>query len=283
MAHPDDFEKIRLGSGDTLEMSVFGAPEMTHTLQVDNLGNCTVPLVGSLHVAGDTTRQAEDLIRQALIEKKMFNDPEVFVEILAFTAHNITVSGEVQSPGKIALLAPKTVLDVLALAGGETTAAGGEIMIHHRNADGGEDVQKVNYSSKSSDSGPAASTLVYPGDTVNVRRAGVVYVLGAVTRPGGYLMVNGGSLTVPEAVSLANGTTLVASTRIALMVTRNDGTISRTEVPLDAEQRGKVAPTQLHDGDILYVITSRLKATLVNTSSILSSAASAGIYAATAR
>jgi polysaccharide export outer membrane protein len=223
------------------------------------------------------------LIRQYLITKKMFNDPQVFLEIIGFTSHGVTVSGEVQSPGRISLLAPKPLIDVLALAGGETPAAGGEITIHHKNADGIDAIQKISYSSKVSDSGTAASTLVFPGDTVNVGRAGVIYVLGAVTRPGGYLMVNGGSLSVPEALSLANGTTLVASTRTALVVSHSDGTVTRIEIPLDDEQRGKAAPTQLRDGDILYIITSKLKATLINTSNIISSAASAGIYAATAR
>jgi polysaccharide export outer membrane protein len=279
-AHPDDFDKLHLDYGDTLQLSVFGAPEMTSTLQVDSLGDCLVPLVGTIHVQGDTPRQGEDKIRQSLIEKKMFNDPQVFLDIVSYTPHNITVSGEVQSPGKLEILVPKPLLDVLALAGGETPAAGGVISIHHRNADDTISVREITYSMKVNDSGSAASTLVYPGDTVNVRRAGVIYILGAVERPGGYLMVNGGNLTVPEAISLASGTTLVASTKTALVVSRRDGTIRRSEVPLDAEQRGKEPPTPLQDGDILYVITSKLKATLINTSSVLSSAASAGIYAA---
>ncbi len=280
MAHPDDFDKLLLESGDTLQMSVFGAPEMEQTLQVDSSGNCLVPLVGVLHLGGETTRQGEDAIRSALIEKKMFNDPQVFLEITAFTPHNVTVSGEVQSPGQIQVLAPRPLIDVLALTGGETPAAGGRVLIRHKNDDGAETVRSIPFSSKVTASDPAATTMVYPGDAVNVPRAGVVYVLGAVEKPGGYLMVNAGSLTVPQAISLANGTTIVAYMHSAIVVSRGPNGINRIEVPVGDEQQGKAEATVLHDGDILYIRTSKLKAAFINTSSIISSAASAGIVSA---
>ena len=283
LAHPYDFEKLRLEFGDTLQMSVFGAPEMDRTLQVDDLGDIVVPLAGTIRVAGDTLRQVETKVGQALIEKNMFNAPQVSLELIGFTPHGITVSGEVQSPGALELLVPRNLLDVLALAGGETPAAGGEIVIHQHVAGAEDSVRRIQYSSKANDAGIATATLVYPGDTVEVTRAGVVYVIGAVSRPGGYLMVNSGSLSVPEAIAVANGETVIASTRTAIVVRRDKGAVSRFEVQLNDEQKGLRPPTQLRDGDILYVLTSKLKATLVNTSSIIASAASAGIIAASGR
>lgn len=280
LSHPYDFEKLRLDFGDTVEMNVFGAPEMTSTLQVDDLGNIEVPLAGSIHVTGDSLRQVESKIEQALIERKMFNAPQVSLEITGFTPHSVTVSGEVESPGRLELLAPKSLLNILAMAGGETPAAGGTISIHHPVQGAADSVRIVNYSAKANDAEIAAATLVYPGDTVQVKRAGVVYVLGAVNRPGGYLMVNSGTLSAPEAIAVAKGVTLIASTRTAIVVRRHNGTVSRVEIPLDEEQKGVRVPTQLLDGDILFVSTSKLKATFVNTSSILASAAAAGIFIA---
>ncbi len=282
MARPTGFETLLLDGGETLDLSVFGAPEMTRTLQVDREGKCIIPLVGSVELAGETTREGEAKIRQLLIDRKMFNDPQVTLQIVAYSSRNVFVSGEVESPGKLELLAPESLLNVLAMAGGETPAAGGEISIHHRTVEGTDKVRHVPYSSKSHDADIAANTVVYPGETVNVSRAGVVYVLGAVARPGGYLMVNGGKLSVPEAVSLANGTTLLASTRTAVVVRRQNDAVDRMEVPLDDEQKGRKAATALVDGDIVYVATSRLKSTFINTSGLISSASGAAIYAVAA-
>ena len=279
MARPTGFETLLLDSGETLDLTVFGAPEMTRTLQVDKEGKCVIPLVGSVELAGETTREGEAKIRQLLMDRKMFNDPQVTLQILAYLSRSIFVSGEVESPGKLELLAPESLLNVLAMAGGETPAAGGEVSIHHRTVEGTDKVRHVPYSSKLHDSDLAANTVVYPGETVNVSRAGVVYVLGAVTRPGGYLMVNGGKLSVPEAISLANGTTLLASTRTAVVVRRQNDAVDRMEVPLDDEQKGRKAATALVDGDIVYVANSRLKSAFVNTSGLITSASGAAIYA----
>ena len=283
MARPTGFDTLLLDGGQTLEMTVFGAPEMSRTLQIDREGKCVIPLVGSVALAGQTTREGEATIRQLLIDRKMFNDPQVTLQITAYASRNVFVAGEVESPGKLELLAPESLLNVLAMAGGETPAAGGEISIHHRTVEGIDKVRHVPYSSKMHDSDIAANTVVYPGETVNVSRAGVIYVLGAVTRPGGYLMVNGGKLSVPEAISLANGTTLLASTRTAVIVRRQNDMVDRMEVALDDEQKGRKASTALVDGDILYVGTSKLKSTFVNTSGLITSLSGAAIYAGVAR
>jgi polysaccharide export outer membrane protein len=123
----------------------------------------------------------------------------------------------------------------------------------------------------------AKAAIVSPGDSVYVQRAGVVYVLGAVGRPGGYLMVNGGKLTVPQAIALAQGTTIVASNKEVLIVRKRDGQITRLVTSLKEQETGRLAVVALTDGDMLYVPTSKIKAALVNSSAVISSAASAGI------
>jgi polysaccharide export outer membrane protein len=280
LALPDDFSKLVIEPAFVLQFDVYGIPELSHDLSVDGAGDVQVPLAGNVQVAGLTLRQAEDRIDAVFVAKDLIKAPQVNLHIAAFAKQSVTVSGEVQGPGKIEVLMPRTLLDVLALAGGETTAAGGQVEIHHRSSDiGPERVEVVSYVS-GKDSAHAQTATVYPGDSVYVPRAGVVYVLGAVTRPGGYLMVSGGTLTIPQAIALALGTNQVASVKDAVVVHKTGDTVTRYIVPLKTQQDGKSEITQLADGDMLYVPTSRVKAILVNTQSVLASAASSGIYAA---
>src|SRR5215469_8285203 len=165
-ALPEDFTKLRLDTGYQLELEVYGAPEMSCSLRVDDDGNVNVPVIGPVHVVGDTLHEAEKGIAHELVAKEMINSPNVHIKISAFAAGTITVSGEVQSPGKLQLLAPRTLLAVLAEAGGETTAAGGQVEIHHTQG-GIEQIVRVAYA-PGKDSAEAEKALVSPGDTVYV-------------------------------------------------------------------------------------------------------------------
>jgi polysaccharide biosynthesis/export protein len=275
-ALPDDFAKLRLDTGYQLELEVFGVPEMSCSLRVDDDGNVNVPLIGIVHVAGDTLRDAEKAIAHELVAKEMFNAPNVHLNISAFAASTVTVSGEVQSPGKLQLLAPRTLLAVLADAGGETTAAGGHVEVHHRQPGGTEQVVQVIYA-PGQNSAEAEKALVSPGDTVYVPRAGVIYILGSVNRPGGYLMVNGGTLDLPQAIALALGVSPVGSSKSIVVVRKEDGQVRQYHLRLDKMQDGKAETFALTDGDMVYVPTNKVKSALINSSSVISSAASAAI------
>lgn len=276
IALPDDFTKLRLDTGYSLELEIFGAPEMSCSLRVDDEGNVFVPLVGAVHVAGDTLRQAEKAIADELVAKQMINSPNVNLRISAFAARTVTVSGEVQSPGKLQLLAPRPLLAVLADAGGETGAAGGHVEIHHARPGEPEQIVQVVYAPGKS-STEAESALVSPGDTVYVPRAGVIYVLGAVNRPGGYLMVNGGTLDLPQAVALAMGLSPIGSSKSVVVVRKHDGRIDEYHLRLDEMQRGRIETFALTDGDMVYIPANKVKSMLINSSSVLSAAASASI------
>jgi polysaccharide biosynthesis/export protein len=277
-ALPEDISKLRLVPGLVVQMSVFGAPEMTQTLTVDDTGDVAVPLAGPVHVEGDTLRQAEATIARALVDKQMINDAEVSLQLMAYLPRSVVVAGEVQQPGRIQLLAPRPLLDVLASAGGVTTAAGGDIELRHPVPGSQDEVSHIPYANGKEPTA-AESALVYPGDSIFVRRAGVIYVLGAVVRPGGYLMVNAGKLSLPQAIAAANGTTPVASLNRTIIIRRQGDKLVRLQLDLNKEQRGDASPLPLQDGDMVFVPTSKVKSALINSSAVLSSAASAAIYA----
>lgn len=279
-AVPEGFDKLRLSPGYLLQMEIYDVPEMSTELRIDSQGNVTVPLIGSVRIEGQTVPEAQAAIAKMLVVKEILKSPQVTLNVLQFSSKYVTVLGEVQNPGRVQLLSAEPLGDVLALAGGETIAASSDIEIQHPNeSDDGLTTSHVRYA-QGGDASVMRSVQVEPGDTVIVHRAGVIYVLGAVNRPGGYLMVNSGSLSVIEAISVAGGTAIQASTRWAVIVRKQGNSFVQFKVPLGQMETGGAAPVQLQVNDALYIPLSTWKAVLVNGSNVLSAATSAAIYRA---
>ena len=93
-------------------------------------------------------------------------------------------------------------------------------------------------------------------------------------------MQEDGTLTVLQAISLANGTTLPASVGSIHLLRRNsDGTEVNLALPLNKMQHGQLADLKLQASDVLYVPTSKVKSTIINSQGILAAMASSAIYA----
>jgi polysaccharide biosynthesis/export protein len=278
---PEDFAKLTLAPGFLLSLNVLDDADMTGAFRIDQKGDIDVPVLGTMHVAGGTVSQARVQIRKKLLDGQILKDPQVNLAVLEYTAPEVTIVGEVTSPGKYPLLAPRALVDVLALAGGPTLTAGNEVQIMRgsSNAEPSPESLLVHYS-RTTDPDAVKQAIVNPGDTVLVKRAGIVYVLGAVIRPGGYVMQEEGTLNVLQAISLANGTAPVAKTGMIYLLRRNaDGSEADIALPYKKLIRGQTAEVQLQAKDVLYVPTSELKSIFSNGSAIMASAASASIYA----
>jgi polysaccharide export outer membrane protein len=274
---PEDFAKLRLAPGFLVSLSVLDDPDFSGSYRVDEQGDLAVPIIGVFHVAGQTALEARGQIERALLEKQILNHPQAVLSILEYTAPSVTIVGEVGSPGKYPLLVPQKLVDVLALAGGPTLLAGNEVQIVPRDPDSKPIV--VHYS-RNADPKIIEDVFVHPGDTVQMKRAGVVYVLGAVNRPGGYVMQEDGHLNILQAISLANGTSQLASIKNVYLIRKNaDGSEVDMAIGYKKIVQGKAGDIQLHATDILFVPTNNTKAFFSSTQGVLSSAASASIYA----
>jgi len=274
---PAGFAQLKLAPGFLLSLHILDDPDFVGTYRIDQDGNLVLPIVGTLHVAGKTVSEARVQIREVLLQEKILRDPQVDLSIVEYAAPDVTIIGEVLSPGKYPLLIPRKLVDVLALAGGTTIMAGNEIQITSANSE--VEPLLVHYS-RATNPKAVEDKIVYPGDTIQVKRAGIVYVLGAVNRPGGFVMQEEGTLNVLQAISLANGTSLAASTGTIYLLRRNaDGTEVDIALPFNKMQEGKSADIQLRATDVLYVPISRVKSILTYSQGILTAAATATIYA----
>lgn len=274
---PEDFANLQLAPGFLLNIQVYGEPDLSQHVRVDSGGDISLPFLKSLHVGGGTIAQAQDKIQQKFRDQGILKNPQVNIDVEQFPTTSATVIGEVQFPGRVELLAPHNLLEVIGLAGGETTLAGNEVELRRAGASD-KDATTYHYS-RDSNGDTVRSVMVSPGDTVIVKRAGVVYVLGAVNRPGGYAMQEDGELNVAQAISMAQGLSLQARVG-ALRVVKHgpEGQLLDVAVSYNRIMNGKEVPMSLAAGDIVYVPVSHLKTFFTSSTSLIGQTAAASIY-----
>jgi polysaccharide export outer membrane protein len=262
-----------IGPGDEVEITVYGAPDLSGHMRVSATGNISIPLVGYIRVAGLSSSEAEASIEAKLREKSVVNEPQVSVYVKEYGSSGISVAGEVAKPGFYSALGPHRLLDVMQAAGGPTERASNKVIISHR---GQQDVTTITLSKNASEM--AADNIdLQPGDTVIVPKAGIVYVLGEVTKPGGYVMNATGGVTVLQIVAVAGGPTHVAKSGKTRLLRKTDTGFQEQQIDLTKLLRGKVQDVSVRDEDIVYVPSSAIK-TALNASALVAVAASTAIY-----
>jgi polysaccharide biosynthesis/export protein len=268
-------ESLLIGPGDMIQVDVMDTPEMEQQVRVTDDGNVSLAYVGGIHVAGETPAAAAAHIQQALIEKKVMRHPQVTVKMQELATQDVSVLGQVHTPGTYSITTPQTILKVLSLAGGLTDAADRNITVK-RNTSG---EQLSYYVSNNADQALSHVVMVYPGDTVLIARAPMVYVMGDVNRPGGYVIAsNDARLSVLQLVAMAGSANKTAmQSRVRLIRPTDHGDV-QLAVHLDAIEKGKKPDIMLQPNDIIYVPFSWMKNVAMSSSSVGASTASAAIY-----
>jgi polysaccharide export outer membrane protein len=111
---------------------------------------------------------------------------------------------------------------------------------------------------------------LHAGDVVTVPHAGIVYVLGAVTRPGGFVVSNDRTqLTTLKVLSLAGGLTRIAKLDHAVII-RKDQNGKQTETPVDLKKvvHRESEDITMHASDILFIPDDRTKEALLKAAEI---------------
>jgi polysaccharide export outer membrane protein len=270
---PANGSALVIGPGDELEVTVYGAPDLSGHPRVSADGNISMPLIGYVRIAGLSSSEAEAAIEAVLRQNNVVNDPQVSVYVKEYTSSGISVAGEVIKPGFYSAVGPHRLFDVLQAAGGTTDKAANKVMISHR---GQKDATTLSISKNPAEM-TASNVELQPGDTVVVPRAGIVYVLGEVTRPGGYVLNSSGGITVLQVVAVAGGPTHLASAGKTRLLHRTENGFQEQQIDVTKLLRGKAHDVSLRDEDILFVPSSRIK-TVLNASTLVSSAATTAIY-----
>jgi polysaccharide biosynthesis/export protein len=268
-------ESLLIGPGDLLVIKVLDTPELDQTARVTDAG--TVPLIvgGDVEVASQTPEAAARKIESALSEGQFLLHPHVSVSITEFATQKISVLGEVKAPGAYSIHTARSIVDVLALAGGLTEVADRKVIIENH-----QTREKASYFvSNDARAMFEGAVVIHPGDTIFVPKAGIVYVLGDVGRPGGYTMTNNeADITALQLVARAGGTNHSAVPSKARLLRKTASGYSEEPIELSRMQKGKAPDVKLEAGDVIYVPFSYMRNFAMQATGLVSSLGSAAVY-----
>jgi polysaccharide export outer membrane protein len=261
-----------IGPGDVLIVSVLDAPEFGGKVRVGDSGAIQISGVADPVAAeGKTTSEVSEAIHDALVNAKQLRDPHVTTYIDEYHGRNVTVLGAVNKPGVYSLQRKTSALEVISLAGGPLPASGNKVTIIRgpASAEATEtavgSVQILDLSLLANGHAASESIEVRNGDVVSVSAADLIYVVGAVTKPGGFAMTSPTEgVSASQAIALAEGFSPLASVHHAVVVRQSTSAQGRQEIPVDLAKMmtGQQTDVVLAPNDILYVPTSGAKKAL---------------------
>jgi polysaccharide biosynthesis/export protein len=312
----------QIGPEDLLEISVLEAPDLNRTVRVSDDGTISLALLGSIPAAGLSARELQADLEDRLRHTYM-KDPQVSVFVQEMRSHPVSVFGAVEKPGVYQIRYAKTLVEVLSMAQGLADDAGDTVIVmRHSNSSADPAVAalfsvtptlvadppseiavpeqgpsglapdetsakesiSINLKDLLDSSNPRSNVLIYPGDQVKVARAGIVYVVGQVHKPGGFLLKTNENISVLQAIALAEGVTPNSKGKEARIFLGGGSSESPKEIPINLDKilAGKMPAPFLKPNDVLFVPSSAGKEALhvleQSTAGIVGALGGAAIY-----
>lgn len=266
-------EEYLLGPNDQIKLWTLGLEEISERpYRLDPAGYIDLPLLGRIPAAGLSSGELKENLLVRL--SRDVRNPQVSVEIIDFGSQPVSVMGAIGTPGVHQLRGRKTLAEVIAMAGGFRADAGPVIKITravkwgaiplagasvHRSGD--YILAEINIKDLLDGQNPTSNILIRPDDVLTVPTAQSVYVIGEVRKPGKYALSERKTISVLEALSLAEGfgsTAAPGSARI-LHVPPGETQPTETEVDLKKIMSGKGQNATLEANDILFIPSSSNK------------------------
>jgi polysaccharide export outer membrane protein len=241
--------------GDLLEVGVYNVPELSTKARIGNSGDVYLPLIDYVHLADLTVEEAQTLVEKRLEDGGFVRSPHVTIFVDESTSQGVTILGEVARPGIYPALGNRRLYDLISAAGGFATTAGRKVsIIRHNNQ---ANPITVNLPRNLADD-LQDNIEIFPGDTITVPRAPIIYVVGDVGHPTG-LLVDNGSLTVLQALALAGGANHTAKIGGTRIIHKGPAGMTETRVPLKKMLEAKAPDITLQADDILFVPLSGVR------------------------
>jgi polysaccharide export outer membrane protein len=268
-----------LGPDDQVVIRALDAEEIGLTpIRIDSRGFINLPTVGRIKAAGMTSEELEAEIETRL--KKYINKPDVSVYIAEMRTQPVSVIGAVQVPGVQRMQGQKTLFEALSAAGGLRADAGylvkitrklewGRIPLPDAKDDptGQFSIASVNVKNIMDASNPKDNIQIKPDDVISVPKGEIIYVIGSVKKPGGFVLGEHESLSGLQILALAEGLDRFAKPEHAKIMRPIPNSEKRQEIPVDLKQilSGKITDIALRSDDILFVPNSPKKAAMART------------------
>lgn len=238
-------DRLPVGVGDQIFVTVFGQPDMSAEVSVNDNEQITLSLIGTLKVGGLTPAALEKLIAQRLKDGEYLRNPQVSVQIRQIRSQMISVLGEVARPGRFPILGKLTVLEALALAGGLGARADRTVSLLRRQGGGGNERQEipVRLDQLSEPFRGELDVELKNDDVVYVAPQKMFYVHGEVRRPGVYPMEP--DLNIMRVLSISGGVTERGSLK-RIRIHRKTGDQQMQEITPNLN-------SAIMSGDVIYV------------------------------
>jgi polysaccharide export outer membrane protein len=261
----------RIGPDDLLQVTIFNIPEQDARatprmvmLRVSQQGAIVVPLAGEVNVKGKTVADVQSELAKRY--SKYIRNPQIGVMVTEYR-QRVSVMGAVQKPGVFELTGPKTVMDMLALAGGVTEKAGNQVHVYRQDEKGNRQSMVIdlmvlaNHTGALTD-GPntqAVNMAMQAGDVVNVPQAGMFFVDGAIGKPGSYPL--GRNYTLRQALATAGGVDVELADYSGVTINRRHAAdkMETIQVDLNAVVAGSAKDPLIQPDDVILVPTSGFK------------------------
>jgi polysaccharide biosynthesis/export protein len=257
-----------VGPEDLLEIVVYGQKELQRFVRVNGSGDITMPLIGIVQVAGMTPQQVESRL-QELYGSNYLRNPQVSVFVKEYRHQQVAVTGAVKKPGGYEMIGPRTLLEMLALAGGLDEKAGDYVHIIRSQPTGREggkltpktdapqsfalNSETIVFDLRRLSQGGKLNVPIRAGDVINVPLAGQAYVLGSVNHPGSIPVK--GNLTVSQAIAVAGSPVAGLAKPQISSVLRLDEQGNPSTIPFNlyAILEKKELDIPLKENDVVYV------------------------------
>ena len=159
---PSVASSSQLRPGDSLTVAIIGVPDpSTNAVQIDDMGIISLPYIGTLKAAGETTGGLTQRIREAYVSKKIYTSVDISVSV---TERYVYVGGEVEKPGRIIWTPDLTAAKAVQAAGGFTLYAKEDRVSVVRN----QVLYEVDI--KLAQKSPSQDPKLEPGDSIQVSR-----------------------------------------------------------------------------------------------------------------
>jgi polysaccharide biosynthesis/export protein len=265
----------RLGPGDLIEINVFGVEEFNSQIRISATGEINLPYLGRLKVEGLSAAQLEERLKE-LLDGRYIKNPQLFVYIREYKAHEVFVLGAVNQPGQYQMTQRLTLIDIIAMAGGlDLLTADDFAMVQRRNPETGGDQATVNQLPEKDleiirvdlkellESGSLQNNIVLrAGDVVQIpaRKIRRFFILGDVNGPGAFDLPDDQNLLVSQALAWAGGPSKTAKMNSGMLVRYdNNGGRSEMEVKLKDILAGKKEDFVIRENDIIFIPGSGFK------------------------
>ncbi len=288
-------QDYQVGPEDLLEVSVYGETDLSRLVRVNGQGMISLPLVGAVKVAGLTPAQVESKLAELYGEKYLKN-PQIAIFIKEYRHQRVALTGALKTPGFYELIGPRSLLEMLAMAGGLDDRAGDMVQIIRRQSapKAAQDLQLADSSKPFelnsetividmrqllNDRTGKLNLAIRQGDVINVPFAGSAYVLGSVNRPGQVPVKK--DLTVTQAVAMAGGTVSMLANPSGTTILRLDEQGQAVKIPANLNRilKNQDPDIILKEQDVVFVPESVIRKFLVDFRQLVGGGMSVGYSA----